>query len=486
MTIENYAFGIQFDTNKFPTGNAQRHALSLLFSRITEKDIPETAVAAGFPYEDKPNVFIVVFHTVHYKTARKIFLKFRDDTALALFTWDAMPFIDKNRLLHLPDLAFHTDYETKNTVTRCMKILLAPDKFKGTLTASDVVRTLALALRESRLSDSTITALPLADGGEGTLEIYAAQSGAEYVTAEVHDPAHNIVNAQYVKIGETAIIELAQSSGHALTGGKRDVMHYDTFGTGELIMHAVQGGAKKLVIAIGGSATNDGGMGCARALGVRFFDVNNNEVTGVGDAMLRVSRIDVSGIPNEMHIVPITVLCDVENPLIGRTGATMVFSPQKGATRDEMGILELGMRNLSKLYTAYAGKNIADMPGSGAAGGTGAMLAAFFGAKLVSGIETILREICFEEKAKDADLIITGEGRLDSQTFSGKKAVAGVCAHAGKTPVVIVCGSAEYDAKTQDMPVMCTECAPIDEPLTREDAAERLYHAMRRVIAIRD
>ena len=113
------------------------------------------------------------------------------------------------------------------------------------------------------------------------------------------------------------------------------------------------------------------------------------------------------------------------------------------------------------------------------------MLAAFFGAKLVSGIETILREICFEEKAKDADLIITGEGRLDSQTFSGKKAVAGVCAHAEKTPVVIVCGSAEYDAKTQDMPVMCTECAPIDEPLTREDAAERLYHAMRRVIAIR-
>ena len=507
MVIENYALGVQIDTGKIPLKNKEKSTFSLLFSSLTYDIMRDAEVCGGYPYADHPEVYLVVFKTEHYKPARRIFLRLRDSSALSVFLWDEQPFIDKNRLQHISELTSYGRLdEKKRTLISApcgiaenvpelrkwnmayssrFRMMIAPDSFKGSLSAVDVTRIITLAVCESIFRGCSIIPMPMADGGEGTLDAFSAFAGAKRVKAEVHDPLGRLIKAEYAVLGDTAVIEMAQASGHMLlSDDERDVMRADTYGTGELILHAVNSGYRNIIVALGGSATNDGGTGCARALGVRFMDSEGREVTDVGEGLLRIKDMDVSLIPAAVRRTHITAMCDVDNPLTGRNGATMVFSPQKGADRSMAACMELGMRNLANIYDTHAHRKVSESKGAGAAGGMGAMLCSVFGADMRKGIDTVLEISNFDEKARSADIIITGEGRLDAQTFSGGKTVAGVISHAGDTPCAVLCGAICESCCIDSLPAMAAVASCMTERDAINCAPEAVYAAAKRMLAL--
>lgn len=298
-------------------------------------------------------------------------------------------------------------------------IIIAPDSFKGTLSASEVC---SIIKEEFLKIDNSldIRSIPVADGGEGTVEALLA-NGGELINLKVTGPLFEKVNSFYgIMPDGTAVIEMAAASGLPMVGKNRNPMLTTTFGTGELIVDALNRGCKKILIGVGGSATNDGGIGCAAVLGVKFLDKNGEIVPLNGSGLSEIADIDMSGLDLRIKDVQIEVLCDVVSPLYGKNGAAYVFAPQKGADEKCVKLLDDGLKNLSEVVKTKLGINNAELEGAGAAGGLAYGLVTFSGAKLVKGAKTILKALKLEELAENAELVITGEGCMDNQSLLGK------------------------------------------------------------------
>ena len=323
-----------------------------------------------------------------------------------------------------------------------MKIVCAGDSFKGSLSG---MRTAELF--EKAAADVAgvfiVLKIPVADGGEGSVCAVTQAAGGEMVAVNVHDPLMNSIEASYGLLeGGRAVIEMAAASGLVLVPeDKRDPLITTSYGTGELIKDALDRGIRDITIAIGGSATNDGGTGCMSALGYVFRDAEGHKLAGSGCSLGDIAEIDVSAADTRLGECRFTVMCDVNNPLTGPDGATYVYGPQKGADEETLEVLESGMAAYSDVLEKTTGIDCGRVPGSGAAGGMGAALYALLGAELKPGIEVVLDLCGFDEKIKDADLVITGEGRADAQSLKGK-VMQGVAKRAGKTgvPVTAIVG----------------------------------------------
>lgn len=331
------------------------------------------------------------------------------------------------------------------------KIVIAPDSFKGNLTSLEVAVSIEKGIRRV-LPDVTCVKIPMADGGEGTVQSLIDAAGGELVRKRVKGPAGKIVTACYGWLPgkKTAVIEMAEASGLPLVNGDtKNPLKTTTYGTGQLMLDALDRGAEKIIIGIGGSATNDGGVGMAQALGVRFLDTRGREIKkpGSGGMLAKIQAIDATGLDARISQAKILVACDVKNPLHGKQGAAHVFGPQKGATPKMVAVLDANLKHLGRLIRRDLKKSVARMPGAGAAGGLGAGLVAFAGATLKSGVDIVLRTTELEKYVKGADLVITGEGKVDFQTAFGKTP-SGVARAAKKhrVPVVAIGGALSDDA----------------------------------------
>ncbi len=300
-----------------------------------------------------------------------------------------------------------------------MRVVVAPDKFKGSLTAVEVARAIADGLRGAR-PDVTTTLLPVADGGDGTVAA-AVAAGFEGHTVEVEGPTGDVVRAPYARRAERAVVELAAACGlELLPGGRLAPMRSSTYGLGQVIAAAVADGATEVVVGVGGSASTDGGAGMIQALGGRLLDADGAEIGRGGGALARVRELELTQLRSRLAGVRIQVASDVDNPLLGPAGAAAVFGPQKGADAAQLAELEHGLTTWSDLVTRTVGHDDADTPGAGAAGGTAFGAVALLGATLRSGIDLVLEMLDFGTQLSGADLAITGEGSLDNQSLAGK------------------------------------------------------------------
>ncbi len=325
-----------------------------------------------------------------------------------------------------------------------MKIVAAPNAFKGSISAVDAAKAIATGVHHV-FPSAEVVCVPVADGGDGmvnvTLDVFEGQTAAHHVTGPDFTPLE--AHFCYVPEHNLAAIEMALASGLALLPDeKRNPARTTTLGTGELIKKALDLGATDLLVGIGGSATNDGGIGAAQALGFRFLDEDGQPVKPTGGNLAKITHIDASQCDRRLKNVHIQVACDVDNPLTGPSGAAHVYGRQKGADDAQVGLLDQGLAHLAEVIQKDLGINVASLPGAGAAGGLGAGLVAFFGATLRSGVDVILELVELEQRIKGADLVITGEGQIDFQTIYGK-APAGVAIRAQQhnIPCIALAGS---------------------------------------------
>ncbi len=321
------------------------------------------------------------------------------------------------------------------------KFVFASDSFKGSLSNETINRILTASAR-SVFGDCECVPLSVADGGEGTLQSLTRILGGEIRTLEVCGPLFEKVEASYGTAGDTAVISMNEASGLTLVPEKeRNPLYTTTYGTGELILNAIKNGFKKITVTLGGSATNDGGIGALTALGYKFIKKDGSTARGVGEELADITDVDFSGV-TDLRDVKLTVLCDVVNPLTGSNGATYVFGRQKGADDNCLGILESGMKNFAGIIKKTTGVDVQAIAGGGAAGGLGAALKVFLGGEMKSGINALLDAVNFDERIRGATCVITGEGRLDFQSADGK-VVSGVINRAKKQkiPVIAICGS---------------------------------------------
>jgi glycerate kinase len=327
------------------------------------------------------------------------------------------------------------------------KIVIAPDKFKGTLSATEAARAIERGVLKAR-PQARCELCPMADGGEGTVDVFL-ERGAERKVARVRGPRGELVDAVYAGDGETAILEMSSASGLGLLDrAQYDPTQTSTFGTGELIRAALDGGARRIVMGIGGSATNDAGTGMLRALGVRFLDAAGTEIDGGILEFARLDSIDLDRLDPRIAKTAVEVAVDVDNPLCGPDGATNTFAAQKGATPGQIEQLERVLRRIAEISTRTLGRDESDVPGAGAAGGLGFALVAFLGAKLQPGVRLIARESGLDELLDGATLCLTGEGKIDLQTLHGKT-VYGVAliAREHKVPAIAFGGTVDPEAK---------------------------------------
>lgn len=303
-----------------------------------------------------------------------------------------------------------------------MRVVVAPNAFKGCLTAHEAATAIARGVEDAGAEPEI---LPVADGGDGTLDALVAGLGGTIMGVIARGPLGLPVRAHLARLSDgSGVVEMAQASGYALVAeSERDPMHASSYGTGELIKGALARRPTRVLVALGGSATVDGGTGLARALGVRFFDDAGEQLPDGGGALARLARIDASRADPRLRDAPIIACADVMNPLLGPDGAARVFGPQKGANPGQVDTLERGMERLAECLSADLGFDVGDTPGGGAAGGTGAMLAGL-GAEIRPGAEVVLDALGFAGRIEGADLVITGEGKLDAQTLAGKAPVA--------------------------------------------------------------
>jgi glycerate kinase len=320
-----------------------------------------------------------------------------------------------------------------------MRVLIACDSFKDALSADGVCRAIAMGLTRAHPATQA-TQMPLSDGGEGVLDILRQTLSLHPVEMDVADPLGRTVKASYglSADGTTALVEMAEASGlQRLTLAERNPLLTSTFGTGQLLADAKARGASRALLAIGGSATNDAGVGAAAALGWQFLDAVGNAVKPDGGNIARIVRIIP---PPQMPFARVEVLCDVTNPLYGPTGASWIYGPQKGGTRESLTALDASLRHIAELVEKQTGRSgLAETPGAGAAGGLGFGALAFMDATLKRGIEMVLDLVGFDAAVAGADLVITGEGHIDGQSGQGKL-IQGVCARAGNVPVIALCG----------------------------------------------
>jgi glycerate 2-kinase len=324
-----------------------------------------------------------------------------------------------------------------------MRILLAPQEFKGSLTAVEAVEAMAVGVLHA-CPAATIDRAPIADGGPGTVAAVVAATGGELRRIACRDALRRPIEATYGLIdhGTTAVIESAAAAGLTLLRREElDALHTSTEGVGDLVCAALDAGATRLIIGLGGTATNDGGTGMARALGVRLLDSDGRDLEPGGAALSHLARVDVQGVHARLGTAHVTGATDVRNPLCGSEGASAVFGPQKGATPDQIALLDAALSRYAEIVERDLGLDVRDVPGAGAAGGLGAALLAFCGATLSSGFDLVAQVTNLEERIAAADLVITGEGRLDGQSIYGKTTV-GVARIAARhnLPVVALCG----------------------------------------------
>jgi glycerate 2-kinase len=338
-----------------------------------------------------------------------------------------------------------------------MRILIAPDKFKGSLNAREVAENIALGLRDV-LPNAEIAILPMADGGEGTAEVICNALGGSWAKCKAHDPFGREIDARYAWIAnrKLAVMEMSEAAGmRRLSGNECDPLLANTFGIGEMILNAAHKGARDIIIGLGGSATNDGGFGMARAVGFRFLgegdqdEEKKRELTGAVSELQKLERIER---PKDLSLPKIVAAVDVQNPLLGASGATQIFGPQKGATDDKIDILECALAKLADVVAKEFGVDYRDEPGAGAAGGLGFGLISFCGAKIRPGFKVVAEAADLESKMETFDLVITGEGSLDRQTLEGKTpaGVARLARKLGK-PVFAVAGCTDGDRQVREL-----------------------------------
>jgi len=330
-----------------------------------------------------------------------------------------------------------------------MKIVVAPDSFKGSLTAVEVSDAIGQGVREI-FPEAEIVKIPMADGGDGTVQCLVNATGGEILRKKVTGPLGDEVLASYGILGDkkTAVIEMAEASGLTLVPeNKRNPLITTTYGTGQLIKAALDQGCRKMIIGIGGSATNDGGAGMLQALGVKLLDREGKEIGFGGGELKKVFRIDTKYLDNRLSQTKVLIASDVSNPLCGPKGAARIYGPQKGATPEIIEELDKSLAHFAEVIKRDLHKDIKDIPGSGAAGGLGASLMAFLDAELRPGIDIMIEIVKLEQAIKDADLVITGEGKIDSQTIYGKAPI-GVAKIAKKynIPVIAVAAIISDDA----------------------------------------
>lgn len=316
------------------------------------------------------------------------------------------------------------------------RCIIAPDSFKGTLTAQDACAAIARAVRRCA-PDWDCCCLPVADGGEGTVDCFLEALSGERVAVSMHGPFGAPMTGYYARRGATAVIEMAQAAGLPLVEGRADPARASTWGVGEQIAQAVTDGCTEVLLGLGGSCTNDGGCGMAAALGARFYDAAGASFVPVGGTLDRIARIDLTALRARLHGVRITAMCDVDSPLYGPRGAACVFAPQKGAEPAMAARLDAGLRALAR----HLPEGVPDRPGAGAAGGMGAGVLAFLGGQLRPGIEAVLDAVGFDGLLADAALVLTGEGCFDGQSLRGK-VVDGVARRvSGRVPVIALVGA---------------------------------------------
>ena len=334
------------------------------------------------------------------------------------------------------------------------KCIVISDSFKGTIYSLEIC-SIARESIPKFFPQCQVLTVPVADGGEGTVDCFVEAIGAQRVKAAVTGPYGEPIQARYGRKDGCAIIEMAAAAGLPMVGERRDPARTTTYGVGQLIAHAVEHGCREILLGLGGSATNDGGCGCAAALGVKFYNRQGEEFVPTGLTLDQIHKIDVSQARERLEGVTITVMCDVDNPLYGPRGAAHIFAPQKGADQDLVERLDQGLRKLDKAIQTSLNRSVADLPGAGAAGGMGGGCVAFLGAQLKSGIESVLDTVGFDAMLEGADLVITGEGRIDSQSVHGK-VISGI---AGRTKprniplLALVGGIAEDAAEGYDLGV---------------------------------
>jgi glycerate kinase len=371
------------------------------------------------------------------------------------------------------------------------RVLVAPDKFKGSLTALEVADAVARGLTAGR-PDVEVDRLPVADGGDGTLAA-ALAAGFEAVPVTATGPTGEPVETAYARLGDVAVVEMADVSGLArLPGGRRQPRTATSRGTGELVAAAVAAGARRVVLGIGGSATTDGGAGLLQALGAELLDADGAPVGPGGAALEQLARVDVSGVATALGGAEVVVACDVDNPLTGPSGAAAVYGPQKGAGPDDVVLLDRCLARLADAVAGATGRDLRDEPGAGAAGGVGFAALAVLGAQLRPGIDLLLDLLGFDRLVAGADLVVVGEGSLDGQSLRGKApvGVARRARAAGVPAVVAVCGRRDLDdaalqgagidaahalTDLEPDPERCmAEAGPLLEQLAQRIAAERL------------
>lgn len=325
------------------------------------------------------------------------------------------------------------------------KIIIIPDSFKGTLSSRDACDIMAKSAKRF-FPHADVIPVPIADGGEGTVDAVLSAAGGEKICVPVKGPLFDEVDACYGLLPDrTAVIEMAAAAGLPLMGDCKSVEAATTYGVGELMRHALAQGAQRIVLGLGGSATNDGGCGAAAAMGAVFKDPDGNAFIPTGASLCRIASVDIDNVRASLRGIPVEAMCDIDNPLVGENGAAYIFAPQKGADAQTVRLLDDGLRHLTDIVARSFGMKI-DVPGAGAAGGMGAGVAAFFNGRLIRGIDAMLDLVRFDKLLHDADVVFTGEGRLDSQSLMGK-AVGGIAQRAKEAgiPVICVAGAVSND-----------------------------------------
>lgn len=513
MDVIKFALGFRFDPVYSEDPDAEKaNALSVLTSCI-DPALLEGWHAYGGHYQidenDDPDIYTLILMGGGLKASKKLYYAVKANNCMMSMLACSRPIFQSNIVFRIDGFEYFGKFsesaeptegevsidfvkwpaETVKTANETrFTVALAPDKYKGTLDQFEACAVIKSAARKL-IPGTRFIEIPVADGGDGTAAVLAKKLNGKRKTASVTGPDREQVEAEYTILNRnTAIIESAAASGLALIKGNKDVLNSTSQGTGELIADALKKHIKRLIIGLGGSATNDGGMGAAKALGVRFYDENGTELDGCGAAMAAVNAIDVSEIDPKLKEIEITVFCDVNNPMTGENGATYTFGPQKGANSATLMELEKGMLNLEEQYNAIAGKCISKLEGAGAAGGMGAMFAALFGAKLVYGAESIMDLIGFDGSIADADLIITGEGRFD-ETSMGGKAVGEVIRRGNKAgiPVYVLagslCGGCKAGDKLEVAKLFSASENDSDIPETKQEAAKKLRIAAEKLFA---
>lgn len=370
-------------------------------------------------------------------------------------------------------------------------IVIAPDSFKGSLTSAEAAEAMARGVQKV-LPQAELTLLPLSDGGEGLVDSLVVASGGKLLEYEVTDPLGTPVTAKMGLMGngQTAVIEMAQASGLILVPeNKRNPLVTTTYGTGELIKKALELGCNHLIIGIGGSATNDGGMGMAQALGFRFLDEHGKSLGSGGAELARLTKIEQADSDPRLAEVTIEVACDVNNPLTGPQGAAHIYGPQKGATPEMVDFLDAALLNYDRILQKDLNKDVGNVPGSGAAGGLGAGLMALLGGRLISGIELVLDVLEFDKLTTGARLVLTGEGKFDAQSAFGKVPM-GVAHRARKLgiPTVVVAGSVLPSAEILHGEGVTAYFSILNQPMdlksAMENGAELLEYQVAEVVRL--